>query len=163
MTWSPTATDSSPRLPLSSNLPGPTASTLPRCGFSLAESGSTMPPAVRSSASTGSTTTRSSSGRIRKLAMNQIPYEYVLYLRFSLRGSGLVTRCLGGSALPVFCVVFFATGEAGASRAVRSQAGAWERETGCEARPPELHHSHAAHTTHSSHAAAHSAHAVVMV
>ncbi len=51
------------RLPLSSSLPGPTAMTVPRCGFSLAVSGSTMPPAVFSSASIGSTTTRSSRGR----------------------------------------------------------------------------------------------------
>ena len=49
--------------PLSRSLPGPTASTLPRCGFCLAVSGSRMPPAVFSSASSGSTTTRSSRGR----------------------------------------------------------------------------------------------------
>src|SRR5947209_11599211 len=49
------------------------ASTLPRCGFSLAVSGSTIPPAVRSSASTGSTTTRSSNGRILILGIALIP------------------------------------------------------------------------------------------
>src|SRR4030065_1548161 len=39
------------RLPSSSSLPGPTATTLPICGFSLAVSGRIIPPAVFSSAS----------------------------------------------------------------------------------------------------------------
>src|SRR5262245_51748264 len=73
MTMSPTLTESVPRLPLSNNLPGPTETTLPRCGFSFAVSGSTIPPAVRSSASWGSTTTRSSSGRKLTLAIGLIP------------------------------------------------------------------------------------------
>src|SRR4051795_1146310 len=63
ITSSPIFTESSPRLPESSNLPGPVAITLPRCGFSWAASGSTMPPAVICSASRVSTTTRSSRGR----------------------------------------------------------------------------------------------------
>src|SRR5262245_24037174 len=41
----------------------------PRCGFCLAESGSRMPPDVFSSASSGSTTSRSSKGRIRTLPL----------------------------------------------------------------------------------------------
>src|SRR5262249_13848830 len=67
MTSSPTATARGLRLPSSRSLPGPTASTRPRCGFSRAVSGSRMPPAVFSSASRGSTTTRSSNGRIFSL------------------------------------------------------------------------------------------------
>src|SRR5437016_2772058 len=41
------------------------ASTRPRCGFCFAVSGNKMPPVVFSSASSGSTTSRSSNGRIR--------------------------------------------------------------------------------------------------
>src|SRR5579884_639379 len=67
MTSSPFCTESVRRSPLSVSLPGPTANTRPRCGFCLAVSGNRMPPAVFSSASNGSTTTRSSKGRIRKL------------------------------------------------------------------------------------------------
>src|ERR1043166_1543449 len=48
-------------LPLSSSLPGPTEMTLPRVGFSLAESGTTMPVFV--SASDCLTITRSCRGR----------------------------------------------------------------------------------------------------
>ena len=44
------------------DLPSPTASTLPFCGFSLAVSGSTIPLAVVSSSSTGFTITRSPRG-----------------------------------------------------------------------------------------------------
>ena len=51
------------RSPLSRSLPGPAARMRPRCGFCLAVSGSRMPPEVFSSASSGSTTNRSSSGR----------------------------------------------------------------------------------------------------
>src|SRR5664279_810047 len=50
------------RLPLSSMRPGPTASTSPSWGFSLAVSGMTRPDAVVCSASTCLMTMRSSSG-----------------------------------------------------------------------------------------------------
>src|SRR6218665_1924153 len=62
MTLSPTATSSGTRLPLSSMRPGPTATTSPSCGFSLAVSGMTRPEAVTCSASTCLMTMRSSSG-----------------------------------------------------------------------------------------------------
>src|SRR6266511_2387021 len=48
--------------PSSSRAPGPTASTRPRCGFSFAVSGSTMPLTVVSSSSRTSTISRSPSG-----------------------------------------------------------------------------------------------------
>src|SRR5262245_46230869 len=48
--------------PSSSRGPGPTARTLPRCGFSWAVSGSTMPLAVVASSSRTSTIRRSPSG-----------------------------------------------------------------------------------------------------
>src|SRR5437762_1887433 len=44
--------------PSSSHLPSPTARTLPRCGFSLAVSGRTIPLAVVSSSSIGKTISR---------------------------------------------------------------------------------------------------------
>src|SRR5439155_12076344 len=44
--------------PSSSHLPSPTAKTLPRCGFSLAVSGRTIPLAVVSSSSIGETISR---------------------------------------------------------------------------------------------------------
>ena len=50
---SPTFTEIAERSPLSSRRPGPVATTRPRCCFSFAVSGSTMPPAVISSASSG--------------------------------------------------------------------------------------------------------------
>src|SRR4051812_8468773 len=62
MTTSPTLTSSGTRWPLSSMRPGPTAMTVPSCGFSLAVSGMTRPEAVVVSASLAWTTTRSSSG-----------------------------------------------------------------------------------------------------
>src|SRR5690242_7559957 len=62
MTTSPTFTSSGTRLPLSSMRPGPTATTVPSWGFSLAVSGMTRPEAVVVSASLAWTTTRSSSG-----------------------------------------------------------------------------------------------------
>src|SRR4051812_8356193 len=62
MTTSPTFTSSGTRLPLSSMRPGPTAMTVPSCGFSLAVSGVTRPEAVVVSASLAWTTTRASSG-----------------------------------------------------------------------------------------------------
>src|SRR6476646_8314391 len=46
MTVSPTFTSSGTRLPLSSMRPGPTATTVPSWGFSLAVSGMTRPEAV---------------------------------------------------------------------------------------------------------------------
>src|SRR5262249_3141648 len=70
-TSSPSATPIGARSPESSSFPGPTARTSPRCGFSLAVSGSTMPPAVFSSASICRITTRSSRGRI--LSMRSLP------------------------------------------------------------------------------------------
>src|SRR6478672_4021815 len=78
--------------------------TLPRCGFSLAVSGSTMPPAVRSSASTGLTTTRSSSGRSLVLAMT-IPHNgfgvHDERLKFFSNTNRLRTwlQCFGGMAV----------------------------------------------------------------
>src|SRR5207237_5886830 len=116
MTWSPTETESSPRLPLSSSLPGPTARTLPRCGFSLAVSGRTMPPAVRSSASTGSTTTRSSRGRILIFGISESfcvvlcvrvqNYEFrILNSEFALHHSFHATHATHSSAHSVVVVV----------------------------------------------------------
>ena len=64
MSVSPTAMSRGMRLPLSSMRPGPVASTLPSCGFSLAVSGMTSPEAVVFSASSGWTRMRSSSGLI---------------------------------------------------------------------------------------------------
>src|SRR5262245_33484624 len=55
-TRSPSLTWNAARLPFSSSLPSPTLMTLPWRGFSLAVSGSTMPPAVFSSASRRLTT-----------------------------------------------------------------------------------------------------------
>src|SRR5581483_2160094 len=59
---SPSARSIGMNLPLSSRLPGPTARTRPRCGFSFAVSGSTMPLLVTSSSSRTSTIRRSPSG-----------------------------------------------------------------------------------------------------
>src|SRR4029453_13074877 len=64
MTVSPTLTSIGTRLPLSSTRPGPTAMTVPSCGFSLAVSGITSPDAVVVSASLAWTRIRSSSGLI---------------------------------------------------------------------------------------------------
>ena len=62
-TTSPTFRSSGKYLPaVSLQRPGPTASTVPCCGFSLAVSGMTRPDAVVCSASDGLTTTRSSRG-----------------------------------------------------------------------------------------------------
>src|SRR6185437_10266318 len=61
-TRSPTLTCNGLRLPSSQSLPSPTLITVPRAGLSLAESGSTMPPAVVDSDSSRSTTTRSPKG-----------------------------------------------------------------------------------------------------
>src|ERR1700734_48930 len=60
---SPTFRSSGMSLPVSSRPPGPTATTSPSCGFSLAVSGMMMPPLVFSSASMRLTTTRSCNGR----------------------------------------------------------------------------------------------------
>src|SRR3972149_6782341 len=62
-TSSPISTPISPRLPLSSSLPGPMAMIVPRCGFSFAVSGRMIPPEVVSVASLGWISTRSSVGR----------------------------------------------------------------------------------------------------
>src|SRR6266540_3892712 len=72
MTVSPTLTSSDTRVP-SSNRPGPTATTSPSCGFSLAVSGMTMPEAVVSSPSPGLTTMRSSSGCRLTLIVPPVP------------------------------------------------------------------------------------------
>src|SRR5690606_10047448 len=58
-TWSPTFTFGARTLPLSSTLPSPTATTWPLIGFSVAESGITMPPAETFSSSVRLMTTRS--------------------------------------------------------------------------------------------------------
>src|SRR4051794_30934792 len=62
MISSPSATSIGTSSPLSLRPPGPTASTRPRCGFSFAVSGRTMPLAVVSSSSRASTIRRSPSG-----------------------------------------------------------------------------------------------------
>src|SRR5918997_6779133 len=77
ITTSPSATSSGTRLPLSSTRPGPVASTLPSCGFSLAVSGMTRPEAVVCSASSGSTRMRSSSGLIVTDTSNPFHSVYV--------------------------------------------------------------------------------------
>src|SRR5262245_5653944 len=59
---SPFLTASATRLPSSSCLPGPVATTLPFVGFSFAVSGRMTPPAVFSSAASGVTITRSFRG-----------------------------------------------------------------------------------------------------
>src|ERR1700742_2241714 len=65
MTVSPSETSSGIRLsPSSSHRPGPTATTVPSCGFSLAVSGMTRPDAVVVSASLACTRILSSSGLI---------------------------------------------------------------------------------------------------
>jgi hypothetical protein len=61
---SPTATSMATRSPASLSLPGPTATISPSAGFSLAESGMMMPPAVFSSPSSLLTKIRSFNGRI---------------------------------------------------------------------------------------------------
>src|SRR5499426_3401397 len=68
-TRSPAFTSSATSLPASSRAPGPTATTSPSCGFSLAVSGMMMPPLVFSSPSRRRTTTRSWRGRNFVLAM----------------------------------------------------------------------------------------------
>src|SRR5579872_4129448 len=60
---SPVFTSRGWSLPFSSRAPGPTAMTLPSCGFSLAVSGMMIPPLVFSSSSTRWMSTRSPSGR----------------------------------------------------------------------------------------------------
>src|SRR6266704_2826595 len=72
LTVSPTLTSSGTRVP-SSNRPGPTATTSPSWGFSLAVSGMTMPEAVVSSPSPGLTTMRSSSGCRLTLIVPPVP------------------------------------------------------------------------------------------
>src|SRR5438477_3639168 len=61
-TLSPTLSSIGTLVPLSRSLPVPTASTMPSWGFPLALSGITIPLLVRSSLSTGLSTTRSPSG-----------------------------------------------------------------------------------------------------
>src|SRR5262249_14753054 len=62
-TRSPALTSSGWILPSSPRAPGPTATTSPSIGFSLAVSGMMIPPALFSSCSTRRTSTRSCSGR----------------------------------------------------------------------------------------------------
>src|SRR5262249_36860281 len=59
----PTATPTGRRVPSSWSLPGPTARTLPSCGFSLAVSGIIIPPIFSSAASRRFTSTLSCKGR----------------------------------------------------------------------------------------------------
>src|SRR5580765_6469694 len=73
--------------PSSSRLPGPTARTRPRCGFSLAVSGSTMPLTVCSSSSRTSTIRRSPSG----FRFIQLPPD-LLQTAVSVTPSGTLTR-----------------------------------------------------------------------
>src|SRR5262245_36276278 len=75
MTSSPLPTTRAARLPSSRSLPGPVARIRPRCGFCFAESGNRMPPAVFSSASRGSTTTRSSRGRTLMSLLMSYPFD----------------------------------------------------------------------------------------
>src|SRR3954454_8117945 len=83
--------------PLSSRLPGPTARTRPRCGFSFAVSGSTMPLTVVSSSSRTSTIRRSPSG-CRFIHAPPI-YDFVTPAgTLSLRVPGHLTKHPAGSA-----------------------------------------------------------------
>ena len=66
-------TSSGMRLPSSSRRPSPAATTVPRCGFSLAVSGRTIPVLVVSSRPEGRTTTRSPSGR--SFAATSVPLD----------------------------------------------------------------------------------------
>src|ERR687892_2779737 len=95
--------------PSSSHLPSPTARTLPRCGFSLAVSGRTMPLAVVSSSSIALTITRSPRGfsfidtSVGTLAM-RVPgystrYRRVLRLVLVRRGAPQALRELGRGLL----------------------------------------------------------------
>src|SRR5262245_32331691 len=130
----PTATGE--RLPSSRILPGPTARTLPRCGFCFAVSGSRIPPVVCSSASSASTTTRSSSGRIATLPSSFFAIgEYLL-------GSSLVGRV--ESSRPAI---------GSERRASLDPPCVWLHH------PAHAAHSHVAHATH----AAHAAHATAVV
>src|ERR1700709_2749403 len=72
-------------LPASSHPPGPTATTSPCDGFSLALSGMMMPPLVFSSGSMRLTTTRSCSGRNLVLAM-RVPFGFRLRPQFAVQG-----------------------------------------------------------------------------
>src|SRR6266545_3559376 len=82
-TTSPTETSSGTRLPLSSKRPGPTAMTVPSCGFSFAVSGMTMPEAVVVSASFAWTTRRSSSGLMLTLVAVTVNLPFSgLYVRW---------------------------------------------------------------------------------
>src|SRR5436305_5111298 len=70
---SPSATSISMRFPSLSRAPGPTDSTWPRCGFSLAVSGRTIPLTVNSSSSRTSTINRSPSGcRFMKASLKSL-------------------------------------------------------------------------------------------
>src|SRR6187402_2223165 len=60
----------------SSFLPGPAATTVPRCGFSFAVSGMIMPPAVFSSAGAGFTITLSASGVTFNLLLAIVVFIY---------------------------------------------------------------------------------------
>ncbi|MPM47325.1 hypothetical protein SDC9_94034 [bioreactor metagenome] len=79
-TVSLTATSMAMRLPFSSRSPGPMERTTPFWGFSLAVSGKTMPPAVTSFSSIGSTTTRLPNGFILNAILSScIVISYYLY------------------------------------------------------------------------------------
>src|SRR5262245_49226527 len=138
MTSSPGATDGGKRSPLSCSLPGPTARTRPRCGFCLAVSGSRMPPAVFSSASSGSTTTRSSSGRT---------FRPLVSCTAGCRSRAMI-------AFPVLSE----------SEEIPSPRAAARGLPGCLLHV-HSHATHAAHTSHASHAAhpTHAAHAAAVM
>src|SRR6478609_6414876 len=75
MTTSPFDTSSGIRLsPSSSQRPGPTATTVPSCGFSLAVSGMTRPDAVVVSASLACTRILSSSGLMLTATMGALHF-----------------------------------------------------------------------------------------
>src|SRR5215211_931325 len=72
----PALTSIGMRLPSSSRRPSPTATIVPRCGFSLTVSGITIPDLVVSSRLEGRTTTRSPSGR--SFAATSVPLDWVV-------------------------------------------------------------------------------------
>src|SRR5207244_7241066 len=78
----PTATPTARRVPSSWSFPGPTARTLPSCGFSLAVSGIMIPPTFSSVVSRRFTSTLSCRGRnfmADLLCPEQCDKYYVMY------------------------------------------------------------------------------------
>lgn len=62
ITWSPAFTAAGTFSPFSNKRPSPTATTVPVCGFSLADEAKTIPPTVVSSSFATSIMTRSPNG-----------------------------------------------------------------------------------------------------